>query len=120
MTALQIITVIIGWIISISGVGAVMGALVNKRIDSNSNRQEEMQIRQHATEKGVQALLRAQIISIYNKYMDMGSIPIYERENIEHLYTEYKALGGNGVIESLMDKLTDLPTPRKKDENADE
>lgn len=68
--------------------------------------------RQKATEMGVQALLRAQIIHIYNKYTDMGYLPIYERENIAHLYEQYKNLGGNGVIEELMEKLSDLPTPR--------
>lgn len=64
-----------------------------------------------ATEKGVQALLRAEIIRLYNKYIDLKAIPIYERENLEHLFVEYKALGGNGVIESLKEKLDELPTP---------
>ena len=64
-----------------------------------------------ATEKGVQALLRAEIIRLYNKYIDLKAIPIYERENLEHLFVEYKALGGNGVIDSLIEKLNELPTP---------
>ena len=63
-----------------------------------------------ATEKGVQALLRAEIIRLYNKYIELKVIPIYERENLEHLFVEYKALGGNGVIESLKEKLDELPT----------
>lgn len=64
-----------------------------------------------ALKNGVQALLRAQIIALYNKYIKIGEMPIYERENLSHLYEEYKKLNGNGVIESLVDKLMELPTP---------
>ena len=66
--------------------------------------------RQYAMELGTQALLRAQIIHIYNKYMEKGYLPIYERENIDELYIQYKNLGGNGTITSLMEKLIALPT----------
>ena len=79
------------------------GSLIIARI-------KNMKCRITATEKGVQALLRSQIIALYNKYTEKGYMPIYERENLEHLYIEYKALGGNGVIESLKSKLDDLPT----------
>ena len=61
-------------------------------------------------ELGTQALLRAQIIHIYNKYIEKGYVPIYERENVNELYEQYKNLGGNGTIKTLMQKLDDLPT----------
>lgn len=118
MSVTEWIIVIIGWVISACGFGTIVSKAINKRIDTVSEQQTVQKARQNAVELGVQALLRANIISIYNKYMDRGEIPIYERENIDHLYKEYKALGGNGVIESLMEKLTDLPTPRKS--NAEE
>lgn len=63
-----------------------------------------------ATQNGVQALLRNEIISNYNKHMEKGYMPIYERENIDRMYHEYKNLGGNGVVEELMEKLNHLPT----------
>ena len=72
---------------------------------------KKMQSRQAATELGVQALLRAEIIHIYNKYMDRGEMPIYERENVAELFKQYTNLGGNGVIKELIEKLNDLPTP---------
>ncbi len=72
---------------------------------------KKMQLRQAATELGVQALLRAEIIHIYNKYMDRGEMPIYERENVAELFKQYTNLGGNGVIQELVEKLNDLPTP---------
>ena len=72
---------------------------------------KKMQSRQAATELGVQALLRAEIIHIYNKYMEKRQMPIYERENVAELFKQYTNLGGNGVIKELLEKLNNLPTP---------
>lgn len=83
---------IIGWLISALGIGGITSAFVNRKINEMRQRQEADEARQCAVEKGY--------------------IPIYERENLEHMYDEYKALGGNGVIEDLVEKLRDLPTPR--------
>lgn len=72
-------------------------------------------IRKHkATQLGVQALLRANIISLYNKYIEKQELPIYERENLEHLHNQYKNLKGNGVIDGLYEKLMELPTPNER------
>lgn len=101
---------VVGWIISACGISGITTFLVTRKITAIRKRQEEQEAKQSAVEKGVQALLRAEIIRIYNKYIEREYIPIYERENLEHLYTEYKALGGNGVIEDLIEKLTVLPT----------
>lgn len=65
---------------------------------------------QEAIKMGVQALLRDRIIQAYNTYMEKGFCPIYARENITALATEYFNLGGNGVVHSLMEKLDELPT----------
>lgn len=65
---------------------------------------------QDAIKLGIQALLRGNIIQNYNHYMEKGFYPIYARENMEALYTQYRALGGNGVVTGLLDKLKDLPT----------
>lgn len=59
------------------------------------------------------ALLRAQIIEIYNKYNEKEYFPIYQRENLRHLTEEYYCLGGNGVVKGLEEKLLQLPTERQ-------
>lgn len=61
-------------------------------------------------EGGMQALLRDRIIQAYNKNVDRGFCPIYERDNIEKLYTSYHELGGNGTITELMKKVRTMPT----------
>jgi hypothetical protein len=65
---------------------------------------------QEAIKLGIQALLRDRIIQSYNHYMDKGICPIYALENINALYTQYHALGGNGTITEIVKKLKNLPT----------
>lgn len=62
--------------------------------------------------KGVQALLRAQLIHDWNYYNDKGYAPIYARENFENVYQQYHALGANGVMDDLRNKFLALPTER--------
>ena len=69
-----------------------------------------------ATQQGVVALLRNSIIGLYNNYFELGYLPIYERENLEKMYKEYKALGGNGVIDHLIEELIKLPVTKKKED----
>lgn len=72
-------------------------------------------VKEHDSVKlGVQAMLRSQIVSAYEKYNDLGYCPIYARENINELANQYFNLGGNGVVHNLLDKLNDLPTELKE------
>lgn len=66
-----------------------------------------------ALEAGVQALLRAEMIDSFNHYTDKGFAPLYARENFENLWTQYHALGANGVINDIHEKFMDLPTQRQ-------
>lgn len=56
--------------------------------------------------------LRNDIIQMYNKYTskEYGYMPIYERENLQHLTSDYYALKGNGVIPGIVDEMQKLPT----------
>ena len=66
--------------------------------------------------KGIQALLRAQLISDWNTYSERGYAPIYARENFENVYTQYHNLGANGVMDDIRKKFLDLPDkPPKAD-----
>lgn len=67
-----------------------------------------------ALKKGVQALLRAQMINDYNKWSDRGYAPLYARQNFENLWVQYEALGENGVIADLHEKFLNLPTEKKE------
>ena len=62
-----------------------------------------------AVRLGVQALLRAELIAEYNKWTDRGYAPIYARQNFENCWTQYHALGKNGVMDDLHEKFLRLP-----------
>jgi len=73
---------------------------------------------QDAIKLGIRALLRDRIIQVYNHSYDLGYCPIYALENAVAMYEQYHALGGNGTVTELLDRLKELPTNRK--ENYDE
>ena len=67
-----------------------------------------------SVELGVQALLRDRIVQTYNHYNEKGYWPIYARENFDALYQQYKALGGNGAVESLAGLLKEMPPDKEE------
>ena len=69
--------------------------------------------------KGVQALLRAQMINDYNKWMEKGYAPIYARQNFENCWEQYHKLGVNGVMDDLHNKFLELPTDEGGNINED-
>ena len=71
---------------------------------------KNLSIRVKAQQKGIQALLRAQLIGDYNKWSERGYAPIYARENFENCYKNYHALGENGVMDDIRRKFMELPT----------
>lgn len=66
----------------------------------------------NALKSGIQALLRAQMISDYNKWSERGYAPIYARENFENCWQQYHALGANGVMDDIHTKFLQLPTDK--------
>lgn len=54
-----------------------------------------------ALQKGVQALLRSQMIAEYYKYKAAGEVPLYVKQNFENLWVQYERLGKNGVMNGL-------------------
>ena len=59
--------------------------------------------------KGVQALLRAELITDWNRYSAKGYAPIYARESFENVYQQYHNLGANGVMDDIHKKFFELP-----------
>lgn len=77
-----------------------------KAMDTADKTQQE----QNALRVGVQALLRNEILDKYEIYMRQGYIDIYGRDNLDRMYTQYKALGGNSTITLVMEELKELDT----------
>ena len=91
---------------------AALGAYIFKRLKKN---REDY----NALKMGMQALLRAQMISDYNKWEERGYAPIYARDNFENCWAQYHALGANGVMNGIHEKFMRLPTePHNKAKGA--
>ena len=72
-----------------------------------------------AVKRGLQALLRAQLIEDYNKWSEKGYAPIYARQNFQNCWEQYHALGANGVMDNIHNLFFELPTePQETDEKA--
>lgn len=63
-----------------------------------------------AIKKGIQAMLRAQMISEWNKWSEKGYAPIYARQNFENCWEQYHTLGANGVMDDIHVRFFQLPT----------
>lgn len=73
-----------------------------------------------ATRKGIRALLRADLIRLYNKYHDeLGYCPIYVKQSLEDEYQQYHALKGNGVGTNLYNSLMALSTEPPEEEKEE-
>ena len=71
-----------------------------------------------ATKKGVRALLRADLIRLYNKYHDdLGYCPLYVKQSLEDEYKQYHELRGNGVGTEMYNALMELPTKSQEGEH---
>ena len=106
MTTYQIINLTIS-AIGLTGLFPMVIAYIVK-----ANKKEK------ALAKGIQALLRAQMISDYNKWSDRGYAPIYAKDNLENCWEQYEALGCNGVIAKIHESFMNLPTEVKKNDQV--
>lgn len=97
----NILQIILNYIVPLM-LGSIIGFLGTKL--KNMNKKDL------AIEKAVQALLRNELIRRYREYKAKGEMTILDRENIEAMFKQYKNLGGNGTVKELMDELLDVPT----------
>ena len=85
-----------GWVLSVAGVLCSALGYILTHI--------------RALQSGVQALLRAQMIDLYNHYKAKGYAPFYARQSFENLWVQYEHLGKNGVMTDIRAKFLALPT----------
>ena len=62
-----------------------------------------------AIKLGLQALLRDRLLQGYKHYISQGYADLDDRSNIENVYTQYKALKGNGDMRDLRRTFRHLP-----------
>lgn len=96
-------------------VTTLVGALVSVAISYMFTSMKKMKSENDAVKKGIQALLRAQMIHDYNEWVERGYAPIYARENFQNCWNQYELLGANGVMNDIKNKFFALPTQKKEE-----
>ena len=69
-----------------------------------------------AMSKGLQALLRSDIIRIHDKYVTMEYCPLEIKEALHREYMAYHNLGGNDIATHLYEETMDLPNKLEEKE----
>ena len=93
---LKVILTIVGFITT-----GVLGYLTAK-VKEHKNKDKQQQL-------ALMCLLRSTITSKYYVYKEIGSIPYYEKENIDKLHEQYKNMDGNSYVDIIVDDLNKLP-----------
>ena len=102
-------------ILQLLGIPAIFSAAIIAVATNFAKRIKENDTETQAVKSGVQALLRAQMISEYNKAKDKGYAPIYAKENFQNMWDNYHNLGANGVMDAIKDEYLAMPTNRKEE-----
>lgn len=65
-----------------------------------------------ALTNGVLALLRSNYLQITSIYIEKGALPYSESENLSKMYQSYTALGGNGSLKHIQERVETLRVTR--------
>ena len=79
--------------------------LVQKQVEQN----EEMSAELKKQSMALQATLRNSILNIYYKQMQQGYTTMYEKQNVDELFKQYSALGGNCFVHECVQQMNNLP-----------
>lgn len=114
--ATEIIVAIISALVTVGNV--VFTTFMNQRTEKKSEetvKELKQDSRIELLEKGVQSLLRAEIIRSHEKYVRKGFCPVQARDALTHAYEAYHQLGGNGTMTTLQNQIMALPLKEDED-----
>lgn len=100
------IQTIVSWLITFA-LGTLVGIL-GAKLKKNKAKEKEEKENDKKMEEAVQALLRNELIRRYREYKAKGQMTILDKENVDHLYTCYINLKGNGTVKELYEDLSDI------------
>ena len=86
---------------------------INEFIDNVGDQLKEKferdQKEQMLTKEAIKAILRNQMLAIYNRSEERGYIGDWDRDNFEQLFSIYTELGGNSYMHTVNTKILMLP-----------
>ena len=93
---LKTILTIVGFVVT-GGLG-----YLTAKVKEHKNKDNQQQ-------RALMCLLRSNITSKYYVYKELGSIPYYEKENVDKMHEQYKNMGGNSYVEIIVEEINKLP-----------
>ena len=91
-----LITLVLSWVIS-------------KKLNTADAKAEQAKRETAAIAEGVKALLRDRLLQGYKHYIEKGWADMDDRSNMENVWRQYHALGGNGDMNDLRRTFRHLP-----------
>ena len=87
-----------------SGVSSVVIALLQRKWAKQDKHDERVD----ALVTANKVLMIEKVRSLGKKYIATGEIHLEDKENIQEMYAAYKALGGNGHLDMVMEEVKHL------------
>ena len=90
-------------------IGASVGFITTGFLGYLVAKLKDYKKRDISQEEALKCLLRSNITSKYYVYNELKEIPLYEKENINYMYEQYKAMNGNSYVGGLVEEINKLP-----------
>lgn len=105
--------IFVRWLIPFACVSAI--SLLTELVRSKMRRTKQSDDKAALIEKGIQVLLRAEIIRQYEKWTSREYCPVYAKDALTKAYEAYSGLGGDDVGTEMYKTVIALPTeePRR-------
>ena len=87
----------------------IITRVITKRLNETESKAEETRRRSDAIALGIRALLRDRLLQGYKHYQEKGWADYEDRANLENVWQQYHALGGNGDMNDLRNTFRHLP-----------
>ena len=87
----------------------IITRVITKRLNETESKAEETRRRSDAIALGIRALLRDRLLQGYRHYQEKGWADYEDRANLENVWQQYHALGGNGDMNDFRRAFRHLP-----------
>ena len=86
----------------------VVGFIVTGLLGYFTAKVKEYKNKDNMQQEALKCLLRSSITSKYYVYNELGSIPLYEKENINYMNEQYTRIGGNSYVTKIVEEINRL------------
>ena len=90
----------------------ILSRVISKKLNTADAKAEQAKRETAAIAEGVKALRRDRLLQGYKHYIEKGWADMDDRANMENVWQQYHALGGNGDMNDLRRTFRHLPMAR--------